>query len=99
MKFSAQLPWTKVISDDVLPSQFTEFLKRDISKFAKIDLDKVKVVDLEAANDGGVLMKLIIPEGKVGEFADIIRNTSSPFYEEGTELNKLVDPKAPVKGI
>jgi hypothetical protein len=96
LKFSPRLSWLEVVNSDVLPSQFTVFVKEDVSKFVGIESDKIVVRDLQAADDGGVLMTMNIPENKVVDFSNVIMNSSSPFYTEGSKLSKLVDPSAPV---
>lgn len=96
MKFSPQLPWLQVVNSAVLPSQFATFVKGDISKFVGIEQDKIVIRDLRAADDGGVLMTMNIPKSKLDNFSNVVMNSTSPFYTEGSELSKLVDPKAPV---
>ncbi|RGB41780.1 hypothetical protein C1646_684813 [Rhizophagus diaphanus] len=96
LKFSAQLPWLQVVGDDVLPSQFVKFVPEDIAKFTGIPLKDITVTDLQAADNGGVLMTINIPENKFGNLSNVITNPSSAFYSKGTELSKLVDPSSPI---
>ncbi|EXX61904.1 hypothetical protein RhiirA1_440135 [Rhizophagus irregularis] len=96
LKFSAQLPWLQVVGDDVLPSQFVKFVPEDIAKFTGIPLKDITVTDLQAADNGGVLMTINIPENKFGNLSNVIANPSSAFYLKGTELSKLVDPSSPI---
>jgi hypothetical protein len=95
LKFSAQLPWLQVVTSDVLPSQFVKFVPEDISKFTGIPLNDITVTDLRAADNGGVLMTINIPENKFGNLSNIITDSKSAFYSKGSELSKLVDSSSP----
>ncbi|RIA94812.1 hypothetical protein C1645_817514, partial [Glomus cerebriforme] len=96
LKFSAQLPWLQVVKSDILPSQFVSFVREDLSKSTGIALDDITVRDLQAADDGGVLMTMNIPDNELTNFSDVVKNPKSNFYLKGSELSKLVDPTSPI---
>ncbi|CAJ0848098.1 9943_t:CDS:2, partial [Entrophospora sp. SA101] len=93
IKIKLQLPWDKIVANDVVPVQIMDFLPKDLAKAGGIPSEEIKPISLEASDGGEVLLNIAIPGNKVNIINDVIKNPTSSFYTNATtpELNHSVD--------
>jgi len=91
-----QINWEDVVNNPIFAAQIATFLPKDLADSIGISEKDVKTIKLERSPDNGVIIKIAIPNERVDDAVLTIKNPTSKFYTEGSELNKHVDPTYPI---